>query len=65
MTEGALKVWRSLPDMIRVDPSLAIIRHEHEKLHGKYRVFQTINFAKFVSVTDSRFVDIIFHRRIL
>lgn len=37
MTEEALKVWRSLPDMIRVDPSLAIIRQEHEKLHGKCR----------------------------
>ncbi|KAG4069760.1 hypothetical protein HA402_003201 [Bradysia odoriphaga] len=34
VTEGALKVWRSLPDMIRGDPSLAIIRQEHEKLHG-------------------------------
>lgn len=36
VTEGALKVWRSLPDSIRIDPSLAIIRQEHEKLHGEY-----------------------------
>ncbi|KAJ6633287.1 P protein, partial [Pseudolycoriella hygida] len=35
VTEGALKVWRSLPNTIRLDPSLAIIRHEHEKLHGQ------------------------------
>lgn len=35
VTEGTLKVWRSLPDLIRVDPSLAVIRQEHEKLHGE------------------------------
>ncbi len=44
VTEETLKVWRGLPDMIRVDPSLAVIRHEHEKLHGKFRLTSYLYF---------------------
>lgn len=34
VTEGALQVWRTLPERIRQDPSLASFRQEHERLHG-------------------------------
>uniref|UniRef100_A0A1A9UPJ9 Citrate transporter-like domain-containing protein n=1 Tax=Glossina austeni TaxID=7395 RepID=A0A1A9UPJ9_GLOAU len=34
LTEGALQVWRALPERIRQDPSLASFRQEHERLHG-------------------------------
>ncbi|KAG4073033.1 hypothetical protein HA402_009452 [Bradysia odoriphaga] len=34
VTEGALEVWRGLPEIIRQDPSLASFRQEHERLHG-------------------------------
>lgn len=36
VTEGALEVWRGLPEIIRQDPSLASFRQEHERLRGKY-----------------------------
>ncbi|XP_037957755.1 P protein isoform X2 [Teleopsis dalmanni] len=36
VTEGALQVWRALPERIRQDPSLASFRQEHERLHGGY-----------------------------
>ncbi|XP_046812184.1 uncharacterized protein LOC124421296 isoform X1 [Lucilia cuprina] len=35
VTEGALQVWRTLPERIRQDPSLASFRQEHERLHGE------------------------------
>ena len=35
VTEGALQVWRALPEKIRQDPSLASFRQEHERLHGE------------------------------
>lgn len=35
VTEGALQIWRSLPEKIRQDPSLASFRQENERLHGK------------------------------
>lgn len=35
LTEGALEVWRALPEIIRDDPSLASFREQHFKLHGK------------------------------
>lgn len=35
VTEGALEVWRGLPEVIRHDPSLASFRQEHERLRGK------------------------------
>lgn len=35
VTEGALEVWRGLPEQIRQDPSLASFRQEHERLRGK------------------------------
>lgn len=34
VTEGALEVWRGLPERIRQDPSLASFRQEHERLRG-------------------------------
>ncbi|XP_055916985.1 P protein isoform X2 [Eupeodes corollae] len=34
VTEGALQIWRSLPEKIRQDPSLASFRQEHERLHA-------------------------------
>ncbi|ALC40049.1 hoe1 [Drosophila busckii] len=34
VTEGALQVWRTLPERIRQDPSLASFQQEHERLHG-------------------------------
>lgn len=34
VTEGSLQVWRTLPEKIRQDPSLASFRQEHERLHG-------------------------------
>lgn len=35
VTEGAVQVWRTLPEIIKQDPSLASFRQEHERLHGK------------------------------
>lgn len=35
VTEGSLQVWRTLPEKIRQDPSLASFRQEHERLHGE------------------------------
>lgn len=37
VTEGALEVWRGLPEIIRDDPSLASFRQQHEKLHGELK----------------------------
>lgn len=37
VTEGSLQVWRTLPEKIRQDPSLASFRQEHERLHGKFK----------------------------
>ncbi|KAL9922888.1 OCA2 melanosomal transmembrane protein hoepel1 isoform 2-T2 [Glossina fuscipes fuscipes] len=34
VTQGALQVWRGLPERIRQDPSLASFRQEHERVHG-------------------------------
>ena len=34
VTEGALQIWRALPERIRQDPSLATFRQENERLHG-------------------------------
>ncbi|XP_055837397.1 P protein isoform X2 [Episyrphus balteatus] len=34
VTEGALQIWRTLPEKIRQDPSLASFRQEHERLHA-------------------------------
>lgn len=39
VTEGSLQVWRTLPEKIRQDPSLASFRQEHERLHGEYKKF--------------------------
>lgn len=36
VTEGSLQVWRTLPEKIRQDPSLASFRQEHERLHGEF-----------------------------
>lgn len=35
VTEGAVEVWRTLPEIIKQDPSLASFRAEHERLHGE------------------------------
>ena len=35
VTEGALQIWRNLPEKIRQDPSLASFRQENERIHGK------------------------------
>lgn len=35
VTEGSLQVWRTLPEKIRQDPSLASFRQEHERIHGE------------------------------
>lgn len=35
VTEESLEVWRSLPEEIRTDPSLASFRKKHERLMGK------------------------------
>ena len=35
VTEASLEIWRTLPEKIRQDPSLASFRQEHERLHGK------------------------------
>lgn len=37
VTEGSLQVWRTLPEKIREDPSLASFRTEHERIHGELR----------------------------
>lgn len=37
VTEGSLQVWRTLPEKIRQDPSLASFRQEHERLHGEWK----------------------------
>lgn len=42
VTEGSLQVWRTLPEKIRQDPSLASFRQEHERLHGEFTKFFTI-----------------------
>lgn len=34
VTEGTLQVWRSLPQKIRQDPSLAPFQLENERVHG-------------------------------
>jgi Na+/H+ antiporter NhaD/arsenite permease-like protein len=34
VTEGSLQIWRTLPEKIRQDPSLASFRQEHERIHG-------------------------------
>lgn len=39
VTEGALQIWRTLPEKIRQDPSLASFRQENERLHGKLKSF--------------------------
>lgn len=39
VTEGAVQVWRTLPEIIKQDPSLASFRQEHERLHGKYYLY--------------------------
>lgn len=39
VTEGALDVWRGLPEIIRQDPSLASFRQEHERLRGELNIF--------------------------
>ncbi|KAJ6636603.1 P protein, partial [Pseudolycoriella hygida] len=35
VNEDVVNIWRNLPHIVRKDPSLAIIRKEHEKLHGQ------------------------------
>lgn len=35
VTEGALQIWRTLPEKIRQDPSLASFRQENERIHGE------------------------------
>lgn len=46
VTEGSLQVWRTLPEKIRQDPSLASFRQEHERLHGKFKcVYYVINIS--------------------
>lgn len=42
VTEGSLQVWRTLPEKIRQDPSLASFRQEHERLHGESTKYFTI-----------------------
>lgn len=42
VTEGSLQVWRTLPEKIRQDPSLASFRQEHERLHGELEKFSDI-----------------------
>lgn len=45
VSEDSLKVWSELPAKIRQDPSLALFKTEHEKLHGKYRLrFMVVSF---------------------
>lgn len=39
VTEGSLQVWRTLPEKIRQDPSLASFRQEHERIHGEFYFF--------------------------
>ncbi|CAD7080227.1 unnamed protein product [Hermetia illucens] len=36
VTEGALQVWRNLPEQIRHDPSLASFQEENERMHGEH-----------------------------
>jgi hypothetical protein len=36
VTEGSLQIWRTLPETIRQDPSLASFRQEHERIHGEF-----------------------------
>lgn len=45
VTEGALEVWRALPEEIRYDPSLASFREQHLKLHGKFKSRSHANLA--------------------
>lgn len=44
VTEGSLQVWRTLPEKIRQDPSLATFRQEHERLHGEFFTFTLFYF---------------------
>lgn len=46
VTEGSLQVWKSLPEKIRQDPSLASFRQEHERLHGEFLSFKFILRSK-------------------
>lgn len=57
VTEGSLQVWRTLPEKIRQDPSLASFRQEHERLHGEStKFFHDI----FVLTTQNGDVTLIF-----
>lgn len=40
VTEGALEVWRGLPEIIRQDPSLASFREQNEKQHGESNTYK-------------------------
>jgi hypothetical protein len=42
VTEGSIQVWKTLPEKIRQDPSLASFRQEHERLHGESSTFNFI-----------------------
>lgn len=68
VTEGALEVWRGLPESIRQDPSLASFRQQNEKLHGesKHTSVQPLVFFfffycyhSFISLPSSVYLDII------
>lgn len=49
VTEGSLQVWRTLPEKIRQDPSLASFRQEHERLHGEYHISFILFLNAFVT----------------
>lgn len=51
VTEGALQVWRALPETIRQDPSLASFRQEHERQIGEYFFF-LISIDAYLFVKD-------------
>ena len=42
VTEGALEVWRGLPEIIRQDPSLASFREQYGRLHGGKYTYQIL-----------------------
>lgn len=44
VTEGALEVWRGLPEIIRQDSSLAPFRQRFENLHGELHTHIKIYF---------------------
>lgn len=52
VTEGSLQVWRTLPEKIRQDPSLASFRQEHERLHGKFHIYSLFLNLKRISIFD-------------